>query len=116
MVFLFPHIFRDHGPDNTHCPVNGTTKRPPEHSLRERGRKGNTQTRDRSPNQPNKEDEPASSPFRISNTAPGNSCRKLGGRERTLEDTGLGRNVGIGEGLVKGFELVEHVRLQRRNL
>lgn len=116
MVFLFLYIFRNHGPDNTHGPVNGTTKRPPEHGLRERGRKGNAQTRDRSPYQPNKEDEPASTPLRISNTTPRNGRRKLGGRKRTLEDTGLSRNVGIGEGLVKGFELVEHVRLQRRNL
>jgi hypothetical protein len=115
VLFLFD-ILRNHSPDNADSAVDRASEGTPEHGLRERGGESNTQTGYGGTNQADQQHESATTPLGIGDTAPRNGRRELGGSKGALEDTGLGRNVGVREILVEGLELVEHVSLQRGDL
>lgn len=116
LVLLLLDIFRDHSPNDTDSTVDGTTKGPPKDSLPKGSRKSDTHTRDTGTNQTRHEHKLPASPGRIGNPTPRDSGRELRGSKSTLQDTGLGRDRGIRQIFIEGFELVEHVGLQRGDL
>lgn len=116
VILLLLDVLGDHGPDDAHGAVDGAAKRTPEHGLRERRRKCHSQTRHGGAEQTDEQDKLASAPFGVGDSAPGDGGRELGGSEGALEDAGLGRDVGVGQVLIEGLELIEHVRLQRCDL
>lgn len=114
LVLLLANDLADHGPHDADVAVGDAAERAEEQGLVEGGGEAEAEARYERAKQADDNNGLATGPARVGDTAPHHRRQELRGREAGVQDAGLPRDDGIRQRGVEPFELVEHVRLERR--
>ena len=113
LKLLLPYDLTNHRSHNPHIPIQCPSHRPEHRRLPETSREAEAHARDTGTHEPNQQHRFSAHFLIISHATPQHRRHKLRCRKGTLQHARLSRDSGGRKAGIEGFELVEHVCLER---